>query len=266
MRHASGDRRERFRIPDHSGPNCSRAMIDFACAIDRDDQDGSGVSRAKPTKNEREHQGGVLDVARELLTSGRGDDLLSLVTKLVEQNHDLTKRVAVATTRAADLQAQLDRLLARYKKNEGVSKAQLVLFIEAMARGEAGDVPADSADPRLDANDRLRDASGITEPQDEPKTKQPRERPSRRQPAPAHLPRKPNPLLVPPAERACPRCGTERTCIGHETTEVIDLIPAQVIVRQDIREKLACSHCDGELVRARSATRSFPAASSATRS
>ena len=202
-------------------------------------------------KNEGEHRGDVLEVARELLADGRSDDLLSLVTQLVEQNHDLTTRVAVATTRAAELQKQLERLQARYKKSEAISKAQLVLFIDAMARGEAAEVPADNDDPRLDANDRLRDASGVAEPQDdEPKTKQPRARPPRRQPAPAHLPRVPNPLLVPAAERPCPRCGTERTCIGHETTEVIELIPAQVIVRQDTREKLACLHCEGELVRA----------------
>jgi len=215
------------------------------------------VSRAKTTKNEREHRGEVLEVARELLADGRSDDLLSLVTQLVEQNHDLTTRVAVATTRAedamkraAELQKQLERLQARYKKSEAISKAQLVLFMDAIARGEAGDVPADDDDPRPDANDRLRDASDVAEPQDdEPKTKQPRERPPRRQPAPSHLPRVPNPLLVPAAERPCPRCGAERKCMGHETTEVIELIPAQVIVRLDTREKLACLHCDGELVR-----------------
>ena len=60
------------------------------------------VSPAKPTKNKRERRGDVLEVARELLADGRSDDLLSLVTQLVEQNHDLTTRVAVATTRAAE--------------------------------------------------------------------------------------------------------------------------------------------------------------------
>ena len=216
------------------------------------------MSSSTATKNERERQADVLEVARELLAEGRSDALLSLVTKLVEHNEDLATQVArvttradAATTRAADLERQLERLLARYKKSEAVSKAQLVLFIDAITRGEAGDVPAGDDDPRPDANNRLRDASGIAEPQDdEPKTKQPRERPPRRQPAPPHLPRIPNPLLVPTAERPCPQCGTERTCIGHETTEVIDLIPAQVIVRQDTREKLACPQCDAALVRA----------------
>jgi transposase len=38
--------------------------------------------------------------------------------------------------------------------------------------------------------------------------------------------------------------------MGHDITEVIELVPAQVIVRQDKREKLACENCEGELVRA----------------
>jgi len=48
----------------------------------------------------------------------------------------------------------------------------------------------------------------------------------------------------------CPICGTLRECIGHETTEVIDLIPAEVIVRLDEREIVACGKCDGVLERA----------------
>src|SRR5690606_16954965 len=51
-------------------------------------------------------------------------------------------------------------------------------------------------------------------------------------------------------ERPCPRCGGERRCIGHDVTEVIELIPAEVIVRLDQREKLACDVCEGEIARA----------------
>src|SRR5882672_10823428 len=98
-------------------------MIDFACAIDRDDHDCAGVNPSKSTKNERERRGDVLEVARELLADGRGDAVLSLVTKLVEENENLTTQVALVTTRAdaaatraADLQRQLERLQARYKK------------------------------------------------------------------------------------------------------------------------------------------------------
>ena len=56
-----------------------------------------------------------------------------------------------------------------------------------------------------------------------------------------------NPLRVPAAERPCPRCGAERTCVDHESTEGMELIPAEGIVRRDLREKLACM--PGALVR-----------------
>jgi transposase len=39
-------------------------------------------------------------------------------------------------------------------------------------------------------------------------------------------------------------------CIGHDVTEVAELLPAKVIVRRDIREKLKCNDCVGEIVRA----------------
>jgi transposase len=55
---------------------------------------------------------------------------------------------------------------------------------------------------------------------------------------------------VPAAERACPSCGTERKTVTFETTEVVDLIPAEVIVRLDVREVCACPKCDAEMVRA----------------
>ena len=59
-----------------------------------------------------------------------------------------------------------------------------------------------------------------------------------------------NPIVVEESARPCPVCGSERACIGHDVTEVIDLIPAEVIVRVDRREKLACTECEAELVRA----------------
>ena len=217
-----------------------------------------------------ERPSSVVDVARELLAAGRTEEMLSLVTELAHRSaKDATDaaealareqaaaareqaaaaREQAAAARVAELEQRLERLLARYKKSEAVSKTQLVLFLDAISRGEAGDLLSDPQDSRLDANARLRDASQIDE-DDEPKTKAPRERPPTRQPAPAPLPRVSNPISVPLAERPCPRCGGERTCIGHDVTEVIELIPARVIVRQDLREKLACGSCEGELVRA----------------
>jgi hypothetical protein len=198
-----------------------------------------------------ERRGDVLDVARELVAEGRTDAILELVAKLDAHNRDLAVRAARVdeqTVRIVELEKQLEKLLARAKKSETVSTSQLVLFADAIRRGEAGDILADG-DPRGEANDRLRGASGLDD-EFEPETKPAPERPTGRTPAPAHLPRVPNAIAVPDAARACPRCGKERACIGHDTTEVIDLIPAQVIVRVDQREKLACEDCEAEVVRA----------------
>src|SRR5262249_4540504 len=78
---------------------------------------------------------------------------------------------------------------------------------------------------------------------------EPEPQPALRQQFAPELERIDNPLPVPPAERPCPRCGIERLCIGHDITEVAELQPAKVVVRRDCREKLACTACEGELVR-----------------
>jgi hypothetical protein len=46
------------------------------------------------------------------------------------------------------------------------------------------------------------------------------------------------------------RCGSTRKFIGHDRTDVIELIPAEIIVRIDQREVLVCEPCEGELERA----------------
>lgn len=185
------------------------------------------------TTTTQEWRGPVLDVLRQLLAEDRDDAIVALFKKLVARNSDLEMR--------------LGELLSR-RKNERISTAQLRLFLDAL---EAQAAEGSSDAERDEANDRLRNASGIDEPSPEqPKTEEPHQQPPLRNPIPEDLPRAPNPLLVPAAERACPRCGDERVCIGHDVTEVVELEPARVIVRQDSREKLACKNCDGELVRA----------------
>lgn len=190
-----------------------------------------------------EVRGSVLEVVAALLGDfGERDVVLAIVRKLVADNSDMVRRLA--------------RIAARFKTSEKVGKAQLVLFLDALQRGEgepetATDEPPDEID---DADGKLRAASGIdgNKPDNDLtglKTRPPRQPPSRT-PAAAHLPRVENPIAVPPEQRACPKCGGERVCMGHDVTEVIELIPAQVIVRLDAREKLACVPCDGEIVRA----------------
>lgn len=210
--------------------------------VNLDDAPAADVSAETPTS---ELRGSVLDVLSNVLGDfAERDVVMGIVSKLVAENADMTRRLA--------------RIAARFKKSEKVGRAQLVLFLDALQRGEGepevDDPDADGPDELDEADAKLRAASGIDDKRDDSDlgkltTKPPRQ-PANRTAAPAHLARVDNPIEVPAAQRACPQCGVERTCIGHDVTEVIELVPAKVIVRRDRREKLACDACETEIVRA----------------
>jgi transposase len=181
-----------------------------------------------------ERRGGVLEMLQELLQERRDSDVLSLVAKLVARNTELEQRLA--------------RAMSRTHKNEGVSEAQLKLFMSVLTAESDEEPGADAA--LADANEKLRAASGIDNPEGSERNAARKRQPPLRQPPPAHLPRVDNPIAVSEQDRRCPKCGAERACIGHDVTEVIELVPAQVVVRVDRREKLACESCPGEMVRA----------------
>lgn len=186
------------------------------------------------TKAASEQKGPVLDVVRELLAQGRTDEVIAAFVQLVARNSDLERRLA--------------QLLSRGHMNEGVSRAQLKLFLDALV-AEGGE-PGETDEALAAANDKLRSASGIDEAAAAAPRPKRKHQPRLRRPMPPELPRVENPIVVPAADRPCPTCGRERVCIGHDVTEVIELVPAQLVVRRDAREKLACVDCDGELVRA----------------
>lgn len=198
---------------------------------------------ATSTTTTREWGGPVLDVLRELLAGHeRRGTVLTIFEKLVARN--------------SELELQLTRMLGRRNPSEAVSIDQLRLFLEKI---DAPDAPATGEEPSLPcsteeaaANTLLRNASGIDErcarPSDE--APKPPPQPSVRTPFPEHLERVQEVIAVAEAERPCPLCGTMRECIGHDVTEEADLKPAEVFVRVKMREKLACSSCEGELVRA----------------
>lgn len=182
-----------------------------------------------------ETKGPVLDVLKSLLESGRSEDVVALVAKLVARNSELEQRLA--------------QILSRGHKNEGVSTAQLKLFVDVLSKESAGE--ASAPEELASANEQLREASGIDQRNAEAGVVAAKKRqPVLRRPIPAGLRRIDHFIAVPAAERPCPQCGSERKCIGHDTTEVIELIPAEVVVRVDRREKLACASCEGEIARA----------------
>lgn len=178
--------------------------------------------------NEGELRGTPLEVFAALLAAGKHEELLALFAELAKRNEALELRLA--------------KLLQSKHSNERISADQLALFLDAVKAAEAP-VAVEAA------NDDL--AAATTSPDTaEPEATKPPRQPPRRRAIPPELPRVPNPLRVPDAERPCPKCGAERQCLTHENTEVIDIIPAQVIVRVDMREILTCKPCDGEVERA----------------
>ena len=150
------------------------------------------------------------------------------------------------------LELALAKKLRAFKTTEKVSPNQLKLLLETVSSNALSETPANAAGEseaedttagetaaeqlgKMVENERNRRATEQTQP--------PPARP-RRTPFPPNLPREDNPISVPDAERPCPKCGLERRCAGHDVSEVLELVPARVIVRRDLREKLACDACD----------------------
>ncbi len=171
--------------------------------------------------------GEVIEVLHELLAGATHEkEVLALVTKLLARNREL--------------ELLLGKMRESRNRGEHVSRAQLDLFLVELRKETNPDL--------AEANHQLEQVTDEHGGRPE-KTKPPRQ-PAVRRPLPPRLRRVENPILVPAEERACPSCGKERRCVFHETTEVIDLIPAEVIVRIDQREVLQCDPCEGEMERA----------------
>ena len=100
-----------------------------------------------PVPSSGELRGSVLDVVSALLADNDRDAVLEVVRKLVAENEDMVRRLA--------------RIASRFKKSEKVGKAQLVLFLDALQRGEGepeteseddlGPDEVDEADAKLSA-------------------------------------------------------------------------------------------------------------------
>jgi len=181
----------------------------------------------------------MVERARALLDAGNTEELIALIADLAANN--------------GALQRQLSELGRKgYKTSEIVSSAQLRFVLAGL---EQDHHEADGADELGEADAELTKAADLDPSQlddkKKKKRKKKRKRPAER-PFPDKLRRIDNPIAVPKDERACPRCGNERECVDHEVTEVLERMPPELVVRRDIREKLACKtpKCEGSICRA----------------
>ena len=70
-----------------------------------------------------------------------------------------------------------------------------------------------------------------------------------RKPLPPELPRRRIEYDVPETEKVC-ACGCMRECIGEQTSEQLEIIPATLQVLVHVRKKYACKHCEDGVVTA----------------
>src|SRR5450755_4012405 len=163
------------------------------------------------------------------------DDVVGLralvVTLMAELEATVNERDALAeqNDRILHLLLKLKRMQFG-AKSERLPEAQLQLGLEAleqaMARGEA---EAEKRDPDLRKDNAAK-------------------RRASRGALPAHLPR--IEVTLAPEDTACPCCRATMTVIGEDTSERLDVIPAQFRVIVTKRPKLACRACAGTVVQA----------------
>jgi transposase len=165
--------------------------------------------------------------------------LRALVLRTIaDRDATLVERDAAVTERDI-LLAQNDRLrhlllqLRRMHfgpRSERLPEEQLQLGLEALEQAIAKEnAEAEKRDPELGRDNAAR-------------------RRASRGALPAHLPR--IEVTLAPEDTACPCCRASMTVIGEDTSERLDVIPAQFRVIVTKRPKLACRACTGIVVQA----------------
>ena len=85
----------------------------------------------------------------------------------------------------------------------------------------------------------------VEEPAETQQVKSYQRRKPKRRPLPANLPREEVVHDIAEEEKVC-SCGHKLVRIGEETSEKLDIVPAQMKVIRHIRPKYACATCEGE--------------------
>ena len=156
------------------------------------------------------------------------------LTQSLPDDIDALKALLLKKEQRIDLLEEQIRLLKqkRFGASSEKSDQQVELFDEA----ELGDAEVQLA-PQEDEPVAVATAPTAVSA---PKAKR------GRKPLPADLPRVRIEHDLPDADKVC-TCGCLRECIGEETSEQLDIIPAKVQVLVNVRKKYACKQCEGSV-------------------
>jgi len=167
---------------------------------------------------------GLRNYLLAMIREGAAEDAIDLVLDLVVRLRDDNNAKAVRIAKM---------LRERFgRRTEKVSKEQLELFLQSVSEEDRKATDDDDLPPL-------------------PKVPERRSRPRKRtgrNALPADLPREVHELHPGQAERVCERCGQDKKCLGHEASEVLDFVPAKLVVHEYRRFKYACDGCEDGVV------------------
>ena len=176
----------------------------------------------------------VEDVGRAFDEQGR-DEALAIVRAMLE----------VVLRKNSELELDKLRLLKKHlgQTSERVSKEQLSFLMSLLPEDER---PSDALVPGVEAAP-IESATDESAGTHETTKKKGRDNHGRK-PLPDSLRREEVVHDVATDARVCAKCGKDKICIGHDTSEVLHYKAAELFVVRHTREKLACpDECKGEL-------------------
>ena len=162
----------------------------------------------------------------KLLADGRGDEMVAMVVGLMEQL--LTKNSQLEWR----LQAALRQLYR--KRSEKVSPEQLALFLSQLEDSEAEKANVEVTPPAVPEN-----TAASSDDKAKPKTGL---RPTRK-PLASDLPREVHTVDPSPEDMRCENCGGQKSKMGVEVREMLEFVPAKLIVIEEHLTKCVCKKC-----------------------
>lgn len=168
-----------------------------------------------------ELSGAYAEQLRELQRAGRDDEAVARAIELVEL---LQREKALLELKIRELLREKSG-----RRTEKMDPEQLALMLDA-TRPPGEPEPGPEVEP---------DPDPVAET---PHSPRPKRRPKRTS-LPKDLPREVITHELDPADRTCSGCGDVMPRIGEDTSEVLEIIPAQFRVEEHRRAKYACPHC-----------------------
>src|SRR3954453_18648939 len=182
------------------------------------------------------------------------DELPRDPDRLLLMLQQMAEVIAQHNASLASLQAERDAAQTRYEVAQAEIE-KLWLLIRQLQRGQFGR-RSEKLDPdqlQLGLEDLEQTAAAAEAAQeagsrsnDAPRPLRPRRR--NLGALPAHLPRVE--VLVDLEDKSCPCCGGALHAIGEDTSEMLDIVPAQLQVKVIRRPRYACRACEEAVVQA----------------